>query len=209
MAASPRNAGNAARLRGLWRHRFTHSDGFDPGKSPEAIRGLVATPLVVGDTVYIQDSTSSVYALDLATGVLRWEHRFRAQNFGRNGLLVSSAGRLPYGNTDTTAFALSAATGRLLWYRGLLSVRQQFVDIAPLYSNGIVYTSTVGVPVEWRSASSTHSLPVAARSSWKFSTIRGPWSHPAVDGGGGAWYTPSIDDAGNLYSGVANPYPLG
>jgi outer membrane protein assembly factor BamB len=44
---------------------------------------------------------------------------------------------------------------------------------------------------------------------WRFSTIHGPWADPASAGGGGAWYTPSLDAKGNVYWGVANPYPVG
>ena len=178
----------------------------DPTRSPEAIRGVIATPIVSGSTVYVQDSTSSVYALDRTTGKLRWEHRFRAPNFGRNGLTYSS-GSL-YGATDTTAFALAAKTGRLLWARRLVTPVQQYVDIAPLIANNLVYVSAVGYPPGGRGslyALDAHSGAIV----WSFSTIKGPWRHPAVAGGGGAWYTPSLDAHGNLYWGLANPYPIG
>ena len=147
-----------------------------------------------------------MYAIDRGTGALRWEHRFRAPNFGRNGLSYSS-GSL-YGATDTTAFALSAKTGRLLWQRRLVSPVQQYVDIAPLIANNLVYISTVGYPPGGRGALyalDAHSGAVR----WGFSTIRAPWRHPAEAGGGGAWYTPSIDAKGDVYWGIANPYPVG
>jgi alcohol dehydrogenase (cytochrome c) len=178
----------------------------DFGKSPEEFRGVVATPIVVGTSIYVQDATSSVYALDRATGTLLWEHRFRAPNFGRNGLSYGS-GRL-YGNTDTTAFALSAADGTLLWQRTLINDHEQFVDIAPLVSGTLVYTSTVGYPPDGHGA--IYALDAGTgKVAWKFSTISDPWAAPAKAGGGGAWYTPSLDTQGNLYLGIANPYPLG
>ncbi|HET8894359.1 MAG TPA: PQQ-binding-like beta-propeller repeat protein, partial [Gaiellaceae bacterium] len=136
MAGSQITAGRVGRLRVLWRFRLRRSAVAEPGQSPEALRGLVATPIVAGDTVYIQDSTSSVYALGLASGVLRWVHRFRADNFGRNGLSYSSGSI--YGSTDTTVFALSAATGHMLWQRTLVSPSELFVDIAPLIANNLV-----------------------------------------------------------------------
>ena len=206
MAGSQITAGTVGQLRVLWRFRLRRSVVAEPNQSPEALRGLVATPIVAGDTVYIQDSTSSVYALGVASGVLRWVHRFRANNFGRNGLSYSSGSI--YGSTDTTVFALSAATGQMLWQRTLVTPSEVFVDIAPLIANNLVYTSTVSYPPNGRGAIyalDAHTGVVA----WKFSTIRGPWRYPALAGGGGAWYTASIDAHGNLYTGVANPYPLG
>ena len=203
---SPITAANVKGLHLVWAYRFTHSAVHDPNHSPETIRGVIATPIVAGTTVYVQDSTSSVYAIDRSTGTLRWEHRFNAPNFGRNGLAYSS-GSL-YGATDTTAFALSAKTGRLIWQRRLVTPVQQYVDIAPLIANNLVYVSTVGYPPGGRGALyalDAHSGDVR----WSFSTIAGRWRHPAAAGGGGAWYTPSIDAKGDVYWGIANPYPLG
>jgi outer membrane protein assembly factor BamB len=206
VAAGPFTSADVKGLHVLWAYRFTQSAVHDPSHSPEAIRGVVSTPIVAGQTVYVQDSTSSVYAIDRSTGGLRWVHRFRAPNFGRNGLAYSS-GSL-YGATDTTAFALAAKTGRLIWQRRLVTPVQQYVDIAPLIANNLVYLSTVGYPPGGRGtlyALDAHSGAVR----WSFSTISGPWQHPDEAGGGGAWYTPSIDSKGDVYWGIANPYPLG
>ncbi len=196
LAGSQITADSVGRLRVLWRFRFTRSVVAEPTQSPEALRGVVATPIVAGDTVYIQDSTSSVYALGLASGVLRWVHRFRADNFGRNGLSYSSGS--VYGSTDTTVFALSAASGRMLWQRRLVTADEQYVDIAPLFANNLVYTSTVSYPPDGRGATYARLTRTRGVVAWKFSTIRGPWRHPALAGGGGAWYTASIDAHGNL-----------
>jgi len=205
-AGSPIAPGTVGHLRVLWRFRFLDSAITYPGKAPESLRGVVATPIVVGNTVYIQDSTSAVYALDRATGRLRWEHRFSAPNFGRNGLSYSS-GSL-YASTDTTVFALSAESGKMLWQRRLITPVEQFIDIAPLIANNLVYVSTVGYPPGGRGAIyalDAHNGDIR----WKFSTIRGRWRYPGQAGGGGAWYTASVDAEGNIYSGVANPYPSG
>ena len=204
--ASPIDLGNVGGLHVLWRHEFARSAILDPDKSPETIRGLVATPIVAGGTIYIQDAMSSVFALERTTGKLRWKRSFRAPNFGRNGLSYDSGSI--YGATDTTAFALSAKTGRLIWRRNLVSPVQQYVDIAPLIANNLVYVSTVGYPPGGRGtlyALDAHSGAIR----WRFTTIRDPWRYPASAGGGGAWYTPSVDAAGDVYWGIANPYPLG
>src|SRR4051812_9988793 len=62
----------------LWRFRLPRTGaGFG---------AITASPLIAGPTVYLQDSSSSVYALDARTGSLRWKHRFAAPNDGPNGL---------------------------------------------------------------------------------------------------------------------------
>jgi outer membrane protein assembly factor BamB len=205
-AGSPITAANVHGLHALWRFRFPDSTVTDPDRSPEALRGVVATPIVAGDTVYAQDATSSVFAIARGTGRLRWEHRFRAPNFGRNGLSYSSGS--VYGATDTTVFALSAATGHLLWQRRLVGPREQYLDMAPLIANDLVYASTVGYPPGGRGA--LYALDAhTGKVRWRFSTIAAPWRHPFAAGGGGAWYSPSVDAAGNVYWGTANPYPVG
>jgi outer membrane protein assembly factor BamB len=44
---------------------------------------------------------------------------------------------------------------------------------------------------------------------WKFDTVPPSlWGDPDVNSGGGLWYPPSFDAAGNLYVDVANPAPF-
>ncbi len=202
-AIDPADVGD---LKVLWRFRLTHSAVQNPDRPSETLRAIVATPVVARGTIFIQDATSSVYAIDRKTGALRWEHRFRAPNYGRNGLSYSSGS--VYGSTDTTVFALSGKTGRLIWQRRLVVPTEQYVDIAPLIGNNLVYVSTVGYPPGGRGA--LYALDAHnGNIRWRFSTIRGPWRYPSEAGGGGAWYTPSLDAQGNVYWGVANPYPAG
>jgi len=203
---SPISAENVARLHLRWRFRFLGSKISEPNSAPEALRGVVATPIVAGGIVYIQDATSTVYAIYRSTGRLRWKHRFRAPNHGRNGLSFSSGS--VYGATDTTVFALSGATGRLLWQRRLVGPLEQYVDIAPVIANNLVYAATVGYPPGGRGALYALDAHTGA-VRWRFSTIKVPWRHPYEAGGGGAWYSPSVAANGDVYWGTANPYPLG
>src|SRR5439155_9227104 len=103
-----------------------------------------------GKTIYVQDLQSNVYALDRATGAVRWKHRFDARNDGPNGLAVD--GSRVYGATDSNAFALDAATGRELWHRHLTSAAEQFVDVALVPWRGLVFLSTVGYTPTGRGA---------------------------------------------------------
>jgi alcohol dehydrogenase (cytochrome c) len=179
-----------------WRFRLTRGSTFG---------SFASTPLVVGQTVYVQDLSSSVHALDLRTGGLRWQYLVRAPNDGPNGLAYAG-GRI-FGGTDTRMFALDARTGRKLWGRKLTNSREQFIDIAPLAARGFVVTSTVGFPPTGRGA--LYALDQrTGRIRWRFDTIRDPWRYWSA-GGGGAWYPPSLAPDGRLYVGISNPGPWG
>ena len=192
------DAGNVVGLEVRWRYALT--------AKPNYSGTFASTPVADDETVYVQDLQSNVHALERATGKLRWVHRYRALNEGPNGLAVDS--RRVYGATDSDAFALSAATGRQLWSRHLTSATEQFVDIAPVVWEGLVFTSTVGFPPGGRGA--IYALDAATGVvRWKFVTIREPWRHPLEAGGGGLWYPVSVDAEGRLYAGNSNPQPWG
>jgi outer membrane protein assembly factor BamB len=192
------DAGNVARLSVRWRFGFAARPSFS---------GIFAsTPVAYRDTIYVQDLRSNVFALDRGTGALRWARRFRARNDGPNGLAVDR--QRVYGATDSDAFALSASTGEVLWHRHLTSRSEQFVDVAPVVWNGIVFESTVGYAPLGRGA--IYALDAATGAvRWKFVTIEHPWAHPLEAGGGGLWYPVSVDGSGRLYAGNSNPTPWG
>jgi outer membrane protein assembly factor BamB len=192
------DAGNVADLRPRWRFSLTAQPTF---------AGVYAsTPVVAGDTVYVQDLRSNVFALGRADGSLRWTRRYDAPNDGPNGVAV--AGERVYGATDADAFALDAATGEELWRRHLTSPAEQFVDVAPVVWNDLVFVSTVGFPPSGRGA--IYALAAdTGEVRWKFVTVARPWRYPLEAGGGGLWYPPSVDDEGRLYGGNSNPGPWG
>jgi outer membrane protein assembly factor BamB len=196
--ATELDARTIPRLRVRWRFRL-HSAGTGFG-------AITSNPIIRGDVVYLQDSTSSVYALDVRSGALLWKDTLKAPNDGPNGLALSGS-RL-YGATDATAFALDARTGKRLWSRFLVNRFEQFIAIAPVVDRGRVYLSTQGFVPGGRGA--LYALSAATgRIVWRFQTIKLPWKHPAVSGGGGAWNPVSVDEHGNVYAGIANPGPWG
>ena len=198
VSGSALDAGSVAGLRVRWRFRFTSAPSF--------AGSFASTPVADGDTVYVQDLRSNVFALNRKSGAVRWEHRFRARNDGPNGLAVD-ADRV-YGATDADAFALAAGTGKQLWVRHLASQSEQFVDVAPVAWKGLVFTSTVGYAPFGRGR--IYALDGATGAvRWTFDTIRDPWPHPRESGGGGLWYPVSIDAHGRLYAGTSNPTPWG
>jgi outer membrane protein assembly factor BamB len=192
------DADSAADLRVRWRFRLT--------AKPTLAGVFASTPVADAGTVYVQDLQSDVHALDRVTGRLRWSHRYGAPNDGPNGLAVDDS--RVYGATDSDAFALAKSTGRELWRRHLTSIREQFVDVAPVVWEGLVIVSTVGYAPFGRGA--IYALDAATGTvRWKFVTIEKPWRYPLEAGGGGLWYPVSVDDGGRLYAGNSNPSPWG
>jgi alcohol dehydrogenase (cytochrome c) len=197
VTATMLDAVTISRLTVRWRFRLPLN-----GKN---FGSITANPIIRGNTVYVQDSSSSLYALDARTGVLLWKHTLAAPNDGPNGLTV--AGSRVYSATDSTAFALDAVTGRRLWARTLTNQYEQFVAVAPVVDRGRVYVGTQGFPPGGRGA--LYALSAATgRIVWRFQTIKEPWPRPEA-GGGGIWYPVSIDKHGDVYAGIANPSPWG
>ena len=178
-ASTSISSSTVAGLTVRWRFRIPGGSSFG---------ALASTPLIAADTVYAQTLDSSVFALDARTGKIRWRWLTKAPNDGPNGL-AATPGRI-FGATDTSVFALDRRTGRRVWARRLVSRYEQFMDIAPLAADGLVFVSTVGFAPGGRGA--LYALDQRnGKVRWRFQTIREPWPHPSA-GGGGAWYTPSL-----------------
>jgi len=184
-----------------------------PGRG--AYGAASTTPLVLGDTVYIQDLQSNVLAIDRASGALRWQRRYDAFAIGPNGVAVGW-GKV-FANLGThDLIALEQATGEELWRRTLPRTPTEGVDIQPTVYAGLVLASTVPVSLNGVYTGGDrgilHGLDEATGESlWTFDTVDSPdlWGNPGINSGGGSWYTPAIDTArGRVLWGVANPAPF-
>ena len=139
-------------------------------------------------------------------GSLRWEHRFRARQLRPERARVQLRECLrQHGHDRVRAFGRDRATA--------LAAEARDRDRA-VHRHRAVDRQQHRVRQHGRLSAGRPGGHLRARCPqrsirWKFSTIRGPWRHPDVAGGGGAWYTASVDADGNVYSGVANPYPAG
>jgi alcohol dehydrogenase (cytochrome c) len=164
-----------------------------------------ATPIVSGGVAYTADLLSNVYAVDVASGRLRWRRDYDISDTGPNGVAVAD-GRV-LGATPTSAYALDAASGRELWRTRLIQLAAELIVMTPGYADGVVYVSTApsgpgGVSTLWA---------LDARGGdrlWRWEHVsRAERWRGAPIGGGGLWHPPAFDDRGGLYIDIANPVP--
>jgi len=196
---------NVSKLRVAWRLPLKHAGVF----------GYYANTPVFGEdgTIYLQDLAYNVFAVNGKTGKTLWTH-----SSGRNGASLSSLpiGEGPngvallngtlYGEAPSYAFALSAATGKLLWRTPNLAEKQgQGFNLAPQVHKGRVYLSTSGQ----LHGGVAYALDAkTGKILWKFQETKNPAERSAggANGTGGAWNTPAVGRDGTVYFGIANPY---
>ncbi len=176
-----------------------------------------ASPLVVGDTIYLGTASGAMVALEAASGEIRW--RFEAGD-SITGNAAVSGGVLCFGSCDGFVYALDAATGGLRW---------KFDSGAPVPSSPVIHDGLAIVgsrsydlfglaledgAIRWRSylwfswiessAVLAGGLAYVGSSDAQLlqafdpSTGRRHWS---VDTGGSAWATPAVD-GGTVYIGT-------
>src|SRR5215471_11014068 len=202
--ASGITSANVSKLGVAWTMPLTMSTARTDG-------AYATTPVIVNGVVYAQDLDSNVFAISLATGKVLWKHDYDSPNGGPDG--VNVVGGVVYAATAKAAVALNAATGTQLWSRTLIGNDHEGVAMAPGYSHGTVYVSTVPANVTTVYGAGGEGILWALNArtgapEWSWNQVQNLWGNPGVNSGGGLWYTPSFDAQGNIYAGVANPAPI-
>jgi alcohol dehydrogenase (cytochrome c) len=196
---------NVAELKPAWTFKLTGAAAAGVGSFKNYAGSLAANPVVQDGVVYLQDLDSNVYALDLASGKLRWEYAVNLPEKsgpGPNGVAVVN------GATPTSVFALNAATGhKILINNNLHNSGQGTFGIQPQVVDGRVYLASQygkgpGGGVLLALSASNGELP------WKFKTIlsRDPGVQTVGVGSGGAWEAPLVGSDGSVTFGIGNPY---
>jgi len=149
-----------------------------------------STPVVIGGVVYVGSQTGILYALEAASGNLKWE-------FVAPSEITSSpafAEGLVYINSDSGFFAVDAASGRQAWQIKTgepvaFDHRWDYFQSSPVYVDGAVYFGSADGFIYAVEAKSGKGL-------WKYKTLGRVRSSPAVTDG--VVYVGSMD--GNLYA---------
>ncbi len=216
------HAGNVKQLGLAW--------SYDTGTT----RGLEATPIVVGGTMYTSLSWSVAVALDAATGKLKWRHDPRVPHelgsraccdVVNRGVALDN-GKVFIGTLDGRLQALDAATGRLLWSVETTDPGKHYtITGAPRVVKGMVIIGNGGAEYGVRGYVSAYDA-ATGKLVWRFYTVPGnpaekieseafekalkTWSGEwwKLGGGGTVWdaieYDPQV---GLLYIGTGNGSP--
>jgi len=172
--------------------------------------GSAATnPLISDNIVYFQDLGSNIFALDLVTGDLVWEHLFDSHAGGPNGLAVGWD-KLFAPTSQMRFSAFDKTTGDEIWRVRLQRTENEFIGIQPSVYDGKVFLSTK-TNYKGNATGMIYALDSETGGiKWKFNTVESEdiWGNPEVNSGGGVWYPPSIDiNRGITYWGIGNPAP--
>ena len=188
---------------------------FDTGEQMSMQSG----PVVVGGVMYVTTDTST-YAIDAATCRRIWHTAlpYPKPTFLKNNHGVAFLdGRLFRVHGGAHAYALDAASGRVLWDVSFRQREGETAPMAPVAWNGLVFVGNAGgdnLGVQGH----VHALDAATgREVWRFDVVpdtgapratwpSGPDSPPPT--GGGMWSSFTLDPAsGILYVPAGNPAP--
>jgi alcohol dehydrogenase (cytochrome c) len=191
-----------------------------------ALESNEASPIVIGDTLYVPSSSGPkhVYALDAKTGRIKWQYQPNIAEdvppyvcCGLDSRGVSFAdGKILFGTLDGYLVALDAKTGKKLWQAKVVDYKQgAAITSPPLIVKKLAIIGYAGGEYGMRGALQAYDL-ATGKEVWKTSTIPGPeqpgndtwkdnsWQH----GGGNAWYVGSYDPKTNtVFYGTSNPGP--
>jgi outer membrane protein assembly factor BamB len=172
-----------------------------------------SSPVIVDGVVYSQDLESDVQAIALDSGEVLWTKTYGEVSQGPNGVVVAD-GHV-FGATGQAAFALDQETGKEVWSTPLVVKSSgEGVDMAPGYSDGLVYVSTVPLTAEelypGGGAGTLWALDAkTGQKKWNFETVpKSLWGDAKINSGGGLWQPPSFDGKGSIYFGTGNPAPF-
>jgi outer membrane protein assembly factor BamB len=103
--------------------------------------GVTSTPTVANGVVYATAWDGMAYALDAATGTLRWQ--YDSMSGGISGIQSSATltadGRVLFGDSAAMLHCLNAKTGALLWKTPLGNPAVDHVWASPTVATGRVY----------------------------------------------------------------------
>jgi len=214
------NPSNVANLKVAW---VFHTKVLDEKAE------LETSPIAVNGKLYVTDGHDDVFALNAATGELKWSYKPLEMPgempsldeikvcCGRNNRGVvfvpretPGTGEVILGRLDDVVVALDANTGTVLWRTAVADFHNRVaINMAPQYAKGLVIVSLSGGEYQVRGqVIALHSDSGAV--AWRFfTTEETTWAGNSwKQGGAMAWQNPSIDEKmGLVFFGTGNPSP--
>jgi polyvinyl alcohol dehydrogenase (cytochrome) len=97
-------------------------------------------PVLTKDTLFVGSKNGNLFALDKSTGCIKW--RFKADSSVRSGLVLGEREGKPtlyFGDALSTAYAVDAQAGTLLWKQSLAVFPTSIITGSPAYHEGTLY----------------------------------------------------------------------
>ncbi len=191
-----------------------------------SLRSNEATPIVIGDTLYVSSSNGPkyVYALDAKTGAKKWQYepdipddvmQYACCDVNSRGVTFSD-GKIFVGRLDGKLSAVDAKTGKELWVSTVVDYKQgSVITSPPIVVHGKVITGFGGGEYGARGSLQAYDVNTG-KQVWKTFTVPlanepggDSWKgDSAVHGGGVAWLVGSYDPKTNtVFYGTSNPGP--
>ena len=208
------NADNVGQLKIAWMHQ--------PGR---ATRGLQSMPLVADGILYYSGSYSRLFALNGATGQVKWSFfpqldddlvAVQTHSPYNRGIALGN-GKVFVGTVDGRLIAVDMETGKPAWDTKLLDSKKLTVGFtgAPLVVGNTVIIGSQGGEWPYRGPIFGVDAQTGAKK-WEFFVVAGTDEAKATwggeswrTGGGGGWMPGTYDARTNtVWWGTGNPAPL-
>ena len=199
------NKANVSRLGGAWMIHL--EDGRAAGT-------MQATPVVVDGVLYISTGIGNVFAVDGATGAIRWKYGSGGRPGTNRGVAVGG-GRVFAGQRDNSLVALDQKTGARIWRTQLAAAGPGTTSAPAVYHDGLVYIGVGGGELGVRGQFGAYDA-ATGKEVWKFWTVPGPGERGSETwegeswryGGAPVWTQPAVDpDLHTVYVSVGNAGP--
>ena len=149
-------------------------------------RGQATTPIVVDGVMYVTSTWSKVFALDAATGALKWTYDPKVPGeWGVNACcdvvnrgVAAWQGHIYVGTLDGRLVSLDAATGKPVWEVLTIDRNQRYaITGAPRVFDGKVLIGSAGAEYGVRGYLSAYDA-ATGKQLWRFHTVPGDPSQP-------------------------------
>ena len=182
-------------------------------------------PLIVNDTAYIENNAMQVFALDMETGLPRWQYDMNVTRIdaalprasGSHGMTYEDGVLYAPSGPNGTVVALNAKTGDRIWESPVLMNGTAWRLSAPpvIWKDYVIAGSALGddPPFGFPAKGSVTALNKSDGSIiWQTSTVVGPWAEgeneTSENGGATTWSGGAVDvEKGIIYLPCGNPAP--